>query len=648
MTTLIRRAFGRAPSASPWDNREPIREELFSVERLEEHARSLAVAQPVTAEADQGPSAGRPARRQRSGAARCLSHHRQGDRRGPRDHAGGGMADRQLSSRREADPRDPLRSAARLLPAAAQAGRRAVRRISARVRRGLGLRRPHRQPLRSRDAVPLRARLPGGPAADDRRALGGRDHAADRAGRESAGASPSGSCAVAPHGRRRTVSPTACWASAGAPPNRCAVVLADYERAPLPDAFAVQLVHRLRDQDPRITPALTWLDERLAAQGTTADAVVRDEHQRQGAGERHGAQHHHQHAPDLRCRLDGAVRAHQPRRRRACRRQRLSRTWISRRAISTAAPSRNWRAARTARNSTSRAAPSWRQSKPRAATRASEDDRRGDPGYHLLAGGRRAFEAAIGFRPPLRAWLGRLNRALGIGGYVGAIVARRRGPSRVAAVRPGRDGARLGMARPARRSGRDPGDRRGGRAGEPRRDAAASARRSCRRLELRDGVPAHLRTLVAVPTLLTTREAIEEQIERLEIHHLASPEGDLHFALLSDWVDAATEHVEGDDGSARRCRGGHRPAQSALRPGARRRPLPAAPSPAGLERRRRAMDRLGAQARQAARAEPAAARRDRHHLPRCRRAAAAACPPTSATSSRSTPTRGCRATRCAG
>ena len=46
-------------------------------------------------------------------------------------------------------------------------------------------------------------------------------------------------------------------------------------------AFVVQLVQRLRDQDPRITPALTWLEERLAAEGTTAEAVVRDEHQRQ-------------------------------------------------------------------------------------------------------------------------------------------------------------------------------------------------------------------------------------------------------------------------------------------------------------------------------------------------------------------------------
>jgi len=66
-------------------------------------------------------------------------------------------------------------------------------------------------------------------------------------------------------------------------------------------------------------------------------------------------------------------------------------------------------------------------------------------------------------------------------------------------------------------------------------------------LELRSGVTSNLRTMVAVPTLLTTRAGLEEQIERLEIHYLASPEGDLHFALLSDWTDASIEHAEGDD-----------------------------------------------------------------------------------------------------
>ena len=37
----------RSP-APPWDNEQSIREELFSVERLEQHAATLAIAQPTT------------------------------------------------------------------------------------------------------------------------------------------------------------------------------------------------------------------------------------------------------------------------------------------------------------------------------------------------------------------------------------------------------------------------------------------------------------------------------------------------------------------------------------------------------------------------------------------------------------------------
>jgi cyclic beta-1,2-glucan synthetase len=32
----------------PWDNSEPIRAELFNIERLEQHAESLAAAQRVS------------------------------------------------------------------------------------------------------------------------------------------------------------------------------------------------------------------------------------------------------------------------------------------------------------------------------------------------------------------------------------------------------------------------------------------------------------------------------------------------------------------------------------------------------------------------------------------------------------------------
>ena len=67
------------------------------------------------------------------------------------------------------------------------------------------------------------------------------------------------------------------------------------------------------------------------------------------------------------------------------------------------------------------------------------------------------------------------------------------------------------------------------------------------RLELPGGVPADLRTLVAVPTLLVREEDVEEQVRRLEIHYLGNPDGDVRFALLSDWLDAPSESVEGDD-----------------------------------------------------------------------------------------------------
>jgi cyclic beta-1,2-glucan synthetase len=71
--------------------------------------------------------------------------------------------------------------------------------------------------------------------------------------------------------------------TSGRPAEPVPVVLAAHTDMNLADPFAVQLVHRLRDQDPRVTPALTWLDDCLAARQTTADAVVSEVHKQQGA-----------------------------------------------------------------------------------------------------------------------------------------------------------------------------------------------------------------------------------------------------------------------------------------------------------------------------------------------------------------------------
>jgi cyclic beta-1,2-glucan synthetase len=57
---FILRIFGRVQPQLPWNNRESIREELFSVERLEEHEKRLAIAQPVVSGRFRGsPLAGR-------------------------------------------------------------------------------------------------------------------------------------------------------------------------------------------------------------------------------------------------------------------------------------------------------------------------------------------------------------------------------------------------------------------------------------------------------------------------------------------------------------------------------------------------------------------------------------------------------------
>ena len=192
------------------------------------------------------------------------------------------MADRQFPHRPGPDPRDQARSSPALLPRAAQARRGAAGRLSAGLRPGLGLRRPYGQPFRRADALPVRRRLSAGAAAPDRRALGDRHHLAHRAGGESSPLGPAdrGRARGAPGGRPFDRPPPGDGRGEA---ETATAVFGNLGSMPLPAAFAAQLVQRLRDQDPKTTPALLWLDQRLAAQGTTADEIVREEHQSQGA-----------------------------------------------------------------------------------------------------------------------------------------------------------------------------------------------------------------------------------------------------------------------------------------------------------------------------------------------------------------------------
>ena len=60
------------------------------------------------------------------------------------------------------------------------------------------------------------------------------------------------------------------------------------------------------------------------------------------------------------------------------------------------------------------------------------------------------------------------------------------------------------------------------------------------------GIPAGHRVLVAVPAMLTDVESVDALLHRLELHHLANPEREAQFALLTNWADADTAQRAGD------------------------------------------------------------------------------------------------------
>ncbi len=76
------------------------------------------------------------------------------------------------------------------------------------------------------------------------------------------------------------------------------------------------------------------------------------------------------------------------------------------------------------------------------------------------------------------------------------------------------------------------------------------------RLDYSSGIAPECRTLVAVPSMLTSAEGVDHLLETVEIHHLANRDPHLHFALLTDFRDAPEETLPGDAELLQRARDG--------------------------------------------------------------------------------------------
>jgi cellobiose phosphorylase len=66
------------------------------------------------------------------------------------------------------------------------------------------------------------------------------------------------------------------------------------------------------------------------------------------------------------------------------------------------------------------------------------------------------------------------------------------------------------------------------------------------RMDFSKGIPPQSRTLVVVPTMLTSAQNVEDLVEALEVRFLGNRDTSLHFGLLTDFLDAQQETLPGD------------------------------------------------------------------------------------------------------
>ena len=537
----ILRTFGNSRGVFPQDTEEPIRSELFSIERLEQHAESLATAQRVTPK----PAAGRPLASRLGDNARILLQAYRAIAKAIDDEQvitpaaewlvdNFHVVDEQIREIHDDLPRGfyrelpklaegPLEGYPRVFGIAWAFVAHTDSRFDLETLRRFVHAYQRVQPLTIGElwavAITLRIVLVENLRRSAQRIV------SSRAERQEADSVADGLLGV---GIREALLPD--------------VALGRFDGKPLPTAFAVQIVQRLRDQDPAVTPALHWLDVRLTAQGTSSEKIVAEEHQFQGAmsvtvrnvitSMRLMSSVDWTKFFESVSLVDAELRAHS---------NFAAMDFPTRDSYRHAIEE----LARGSSSSETEVARSVIQ-KIQTAGNGEQNSPEQDPGYYLLSKGRVAFEKQIAFHVPLKSWFDRAAASTGMRGYL-IVVAFVSGLilslPLLGVAKAGVLGYELLLLALL--------------AVIPLSEVAVAivnhwitnrfGPKALPCLELHDGVPSSLRTIVVVPTLLTTREEIEEQIERLEVHYLANQDDELHFALLSDWKDSATESTAEDD-----------------------------------------------------------------------------------------------------
>ncbi len=309
-------------------------------------------------------------------------------------------------------------------------------------------------------------------------------------------------------------------------------------------AFVVQLLHRVREYGLRLVPIRTAVDEHLASRQTTAEETIRAEHQRQGVAQVSVANA----ITSLRlCAtldwqpyVESVSLVEQVLQRDPAgaygRMDFLSRDRQRQAVEQLAAPSGEAQV-RVAL----RAVESARQ----AASRGSAADRAAHVGYHLIDRGRRDLEADVGYRPGVLKRAGGLLLAHASLLYLGLItilttVALTAGVEYVRTA-GGSPAIQLAVALllllPATEFTILCIQQAVSRLISPKR---------LLRLDFSEGVPTTARTMVIVPTMLTSMAGVDLLVEHLEVLALGNMDPCIHFAILSDFPDTRTSDAPED------------------------------------------------------------------------------------------------------
>lgn len=295
------------------------------------------------------------------------------------------------------------------------------------------------------------------------------------------------------------------------------------------DPFAVHFIQLMRDQNEMAAEALSWLKTKLEPFGRSLESTVNDEHQRQSAttvtvrnivtSMRLLSDVNWESWFDGVSLVDKLLRTHP-----VYSSMDFSSRTLYRKALEDLARGSGI--------------------DELALTLRILEMKEAEPGYYLLGAGRSDFEKSLNFKPHFLPRLQSMVKRLGLIGYLGSVavvalfaltigffLALTGLPWKIAIpflallILPASDFALAVINFAVTR---------------------VMTANTIPGLALRGGVTADLRTLVVIPTLLTSFDDIDELIERLEVHFLSNAEGEIYFALLTDWTDAAEESKPND------------------------------------------------------------------------------------------------------